>query len=145
METELLAENARQIHGLAQSIQRQIGPFQARATVLAGIAFAFVNVELTVLAAKTVVALAGIVIHLVDALGTVHALVGGTLVNVHFAEASLVARRTAVAVESAQLIDAHAVVLARSRHTIVNVDLTETPRHARNAGAGEIVDQVEAC
>lgn len=89
-------------------------------------------------------ALAQIVLNLVDAFGAVCTRIRNALVDVQFTVLSLVAGSTAIASESAQLIDAVSSVQAGISHTVVYVDVANATRHSRDAGAGEVVDHVDA-
>lgn len=139
-----MTEHTWQVHHLTQLVQCGIGALQAAAIVLARIALALIDILLTVLALVAAVTLAEIVLNLIYALGTVRAGIRDALVNVELTVLALVARAAAVAMEAAQFIDAEPIVLTWRRDAIINVNVTDASRHARNAGAGEIVNHIVA-
>lgn len=102
----------RQAH-IRRVVQRHVRALQTPPGVLTRIRFALANVLLAVLPDVAREALALVVVHLVDALGSVRARIRLALVDVVLAQLARVARLVAVAQEVAELVDAAAVVLAR--------------------------------
>jgi len=88
-------------------------------------------------------AIAEVVLHLIQALGSIRTGIGEAFVDVQLTILSLVTCATAIAPEATQLIDALASIQAGISHTVVYVDVTDASRHSRDAVAGEVVDLVD--
>lgn len=141
---ERLAKHSRQVHNSAQLVQRGVGAFQAAAIVLTGIALALIDILVAVLALVARMAFAEIVLHLIYAPGTVRAGIRHAFIDVQLTVLALVSCATAIAMEAAQLVDTEAIVETRRRDTVINVNVTDPTRHARYAGAREIVNHINA-
>lgn len=89
-------------------------------------------------------ALAEVVLDLVNALGPVLARIRDALVNVQLTVLPTIASATAIAPEATQLIDAVAAVQAGITHAVVDVYVTDASCHSRYAVAGEVIDHIDA-
>lgn len=107
-----LREYWRQFY-VVQIVQRGVRPLETLSRVLARIRIAFINVDLAIFALKPRIAVALIVVDLVDTLGTVLAGIRFTLVDVLVTGCTRIAGLVAITQEPSQLILTATTMLAR--------------------------------
>lgn len=111
---------------------------------MAGVTFAFIDIDVAILSPKAGITFTKVVVHLVNTFGSVSAMVCGALVNILFTQAPLVAGSIAVAMETTQFVDTLAAMFARSRNAVINIVLAEASRHSGYTRASEVIDQINA-